>query len=73
LLVSRFGWLMAALSAAGILGDLIVLPALLAGPMGTIIERSVAKAQAEEAAEAAAAPALPLPNPELAPQPSHLV
>lgn len=76
LLVSRFGWLMAALSGAGILGDLVVLPALLAGPMGTIIERSVAKAQAEveaEAqAEAEAASALPLPSTELAPQPGHL-
>lgn len=40
LLVSRFGWLMAALIGAALVADLIVLPALLAGPLGTIIERT---------------------------------
>lgn len=41
LLVSRFGWLMAALIGAALVADVIVLPALLAGPLGAIIERSV--------------------------------
>ncbi|GAB4160847.1 MAG: hypothetical protein Tsb009_38180 [Planctomycetaceae bacterium] len=41
LLIHRFGWLMAALIGAALLADIIFLPALLAGPLGTIIERSV--------------------------------
>jgi predicted RND superfamily exporter protein len=41
LLVSRFGWLMAALVFAALLGDVIVLPALLAGPLGRLIEARV--------------------------------
>ena len=42
LLVSRFGWLMAALIAAALVADVVFLPALLAGPLGSLIERSVA-------------------------------
>ncbi len=68
LLVSRFGWLMAALIGAALVGDLILLPALLAGPMGPIIERSIARSQEE----LETAPAHPMPSPELAPQPGHL-
>ena len=41
LIVSRFGWLMAALIVMALVADLIVLPALLAGPLGTLIERAV--------------------------------
>ncbi|WP_166828616.1 efflux RND transporter permease subunit [Thalassoroseus pseudoceratinae] len=41
LIVSRFGWLMAALISAALVADLIVLPALLAGPLGALIERAV--------------------------------
>ncbi|MEZ6125285.1 MAG: MMPL family transporter [Planctomycetaceae bacterium] len=41
LLVSRFGWLMAALVFAALLGDVIYLPALLAGPLGHLIERRI--------------------------------
>src|SRR5947207_13227071 len=39
ILISRFGWLMAALLAAASLSDLLLTPALLAGPLGYIIER----------------------------------
>jgi predicted RND superfamily exporter protein len=38
-LISRFGWLMSALLGAASLSDLILTPALLAGPLGYIIER----------------------------------
>jgi predicted RND superfamily exporter protein len=42
LLVSRFGWLMAALIGAALVADVIFLPALLAGPLGRLIEKQVA-------------------------------
>ena len=40
LLISRFGWLMAALILVALLGDVILLPALLKGWLGTIVERT---------------------------------
>lgn len=40
-LVSRFGWLMSALIGAALFADLILLPAMLAGPLGAVMERSV--------------------------------
>jgi predicted RND superfamily exporter protein len=36
---SRFAWLMATMLAAALVGDLLLLPALLAGPLGRIFER----------------------------------
>jgi uncharacterized protein len=42
LLISRFGWLMAALIGAALLADVVFLPALLAGPLGRLIESTVA-------------------------------
>ena len=39
LLISRFGWLMAALIMTALLGDLVYLPALLSGVLGRVIER----------------------------------
>jgi uncharacterized membrane protein YdfJ with MMPL/SSD domain len=42
LLVSRFGWLMASLIGTALIADVIFLPALLMGPLGRLIERSVA-------------------------------
>ncbi|RPI90240.1 MAG: hypothetical protein EHM42_01710, partial [Planctomycetaceae bacterium] len=39
-LISRFGWLMAVLLAAASISDLVLTPALLAGPLGYLIERS---------------------------------
>ena len=41
LLVSRFGLIMAALIGAALIADIIFLPALLAGPLGGLIERSI--------------------------------
>ncbi|HID22261.1 MAG TPA: hypothetical protein EYP14_07655, partial [Planctomycetaceae bacterium] len=41
LLVSRFGWLMAALIGCAFLGDAIVLSALLAGPLGAVLEKVI--------------------------------
>ena len=67
LLVSRFGWLMASLIGAALIADLIVLPALLAGPLGAIIERTMAQA----APETAPVPGLTIPG-EVAPQHGHL-
>ncbi len=40
LLISRFGWLMAALIAVALLADIIFLPALLAGPLGRLLQQS---------------------------------
>jgi len=43
-LISRFGWLMSVLLAAASVSDLILTPALLAGPMGALIERTTSRA-----------------------------
>jgi len=56
ILISRFGWLMSALLGAASLSDLVLTPALLAGPLGYIIQRHTpvdpAAARTEEAATA---------------------
>jgi predicted RND superfamily exporter protein len=39
---SRFAWLMASMLGTGLIGDLVLLPALLAGPLGKFFERSAA-------------------------------
>jgi predicted RND superfamily exporter protein len=41
LLISRFGWLMAALIGAALLGDVVLLPSLLMGSLGALIERGL--------------------------------
>ena len=41
LLISRFGWLMAALITAALFADLVFLPSLLSGTLGKVIERRV--------------------------------
>ncbi|NNJ24251.1 hypothetical protein LzC2_03030 [Planctomycetes bacterium LzC2] len=79
LLVSRFGWLMSALIAAALIADVILLPALLAGPMGSLIRRKTDEegddADADEPPVAGEAPlkigeaarvAKPEPRPQLA-------
>ena len=38
LLISRFGWLMAAMIGVALLGDIVFLPQLLAGPLGRLFE-----------------------------------
>ncbi len=39
LLISRFGWLMALLIGAAFIGDMVLLPCMLVGPLGILIER----------------------------------
>lgn len=39
LLISRFGWIMCGLIFGALWGDVILLPSLLAGPLGSILER----------------------------------
>ncbi|MCA9076352.1 MAG: MMPL family transporter [Planctomycetaceae bacterium] len=41
LLISRFGWLMGALIGAALAADILFLPGLLAGPLGTMIEKRI--------------------------------
>ncbi len=43
LLISRFGWLMCALIMTAMLADIVLTPAMLAGPMGWLIYRSAQK------------------------------
>ena len=38
LMISRFGWLMAAMIGVALLGDIILMPQLLAGPLGYLFE-----------------------------------
>ncbi len=38
LLISRFGWLMAAMIGVALLGDIVLMPQLLAGPLGYLFE-----------------------------------
>lgn len=42
LLIARFGWLMAALIGMALLADIVFLPALLAGPLGYLIQKTIA-------------------------------
>ncbi len=56
-LISRFGWLMAAMVAMALLGTLIWLPALLGGWFGTVIINQERKRQARLESEAALAAA----------------
>lgn len=53
-LISRFGWLMAAMVAMALLGTLIWLPALLGGWFGTVIIKQQRRQMEFEAQEAAA-------------------
>jgi predicted RND superfamily exporter protein len=38
LLISRFGWLMASMIGVALLGDLVLMPQILAGPLGSLFE-----------------------------------
>ena len=58
-LVSRFGWLMAALITAALFADIILLPAMLAGPLGTVLQKSMERCRAKEQAARESAIALP--------------
>ncbi|MFO0425528.1 MAG: efflux RND transporter permease subunit [Planctomyces sp.] len=45
LLISRFGWIMTGMIAFALIGDAILLPALLSGVLGRILERGITKRQ----------------------------
>ncbi len=62
LLISRFGWLMAAMVAVALLGDVVLLPQLLAGPMGKLFEPPPRGLRRTESTEASAAPHLHPPD-----------
>ena len=62
LLVSRFGWLMAAIIAVAVAGDIVFLPALLGGTLGTILMKGVQRQQDVAAAKAATASVVPQPH-----------
>lgn len=49
LLISRFGWLMSALILGALIGDLVLLPCLLVGPLGQLIEYRIRKREARKA------------------------
>lgn len=64
ILISRFGWLMAALLAAASVSDLVLTPALLAGPLGYIIERcTIAPAESNTEEPVRVAGPLPVEEP----------
>jgi predicted RND superfamily exporter protein len=48
LLISRFGWIMCGLIFAALWGDVILLPSLLAGPLGSILEGMEKKRQGND-------------------------
>lgn len=76
ILISRFGWLMAALICGAMISDLVLTPSLLAGPLGIILQRCLPKTEASEEIPAepvaVAAPEHPaVQAPHVAPQPGH--
>lgn len=67
LLISRFGWLMASLIGTALIADVVFLPALLAGPLGAIIERGIARRQqathpSKNVSKETSVPAIPQPH-----------
>jgi predicted RND superfamily exporter protein len=68
LLISRFGWLMAAMVAVALLGDVVLLPQLLAGPCGNLFVPPPGVRRATESEPAAHSPPAPHLRPaELSP------
>jgi uncharacterized protein len=70
LLISRFGWLMSALILGALIGDLVLLPCLLVGPLGRLIEYRIRKRQEKKAQEPEEIPVAgqvppPIPAPHL--------
>jgi predicted RND superfamily exporter protein len=63
LLVSRFGWLMAAIIAVAVAGDIVFLPALLGGTLGTLLINGVKRQQSQPpSVSTAASSAVPTPH-----------
>ncbi|MCH7990441.1 MAG: MMPL family transporter, partial [Planctomycetes bacterium] len=48
LLIKRFGWLMSALIGTALVADVIFLPALLAGPLGSLIQKTLLRSESAE-------------------------
>ena len=71
LLVSRFGWLMAAIIAVAVAGDIVFLPALLGGTLGTILMKGVQRQQDVAAAKAKTASTVPQPHLEMSHMPAQ--
>jgi predicted RND superfamily exporter protein len=72
LLIHRFGWLMAALIAAALVADIVFLPALLAGPLGALLERTARlRSQPNEPAPPATEP-VTAASPSASPEPHVL-
>lgn len=46
--IARFGWMLAALLSAALLGDLVILPAILVGPLGKVFRVSVSHNEASQ-------------------------
>lgn len=67
LLIHRFGWLMASLIAAALIGDVVFLPALLGGPLGGMIERTIRRGAPASASEAHGSQPVGLPAAEDSP------
>lgn len=57
LLVSRFGWLMAAIIAVAVVGDIVFLPALLGGTLGTILIKGVKRQKEKDAGKSSSSQA----------------
>ncbi|MEK6261371.1 MAG: MMPL family transporter [Planctomycetota bacterium] len=70
LLISRFGWLMAAMIGVALLGNVVFLPQLLAGPLGYLFEPATppAAAPAERPLAAAASGGREPDEPDAVPQ-----
>jgi predicted RND superfamily exporter protein len=58
----RFGWLMLTILLAGVVAELILLPALLAGPLGSVFRVGRANRPAESEGQAAGSSACPPPH-----------
>lgn len=66
LLISRFGWLMSAMIFVALLADIMLLPNLLASPLGKLFEpRPAARAEPQPAEPVPAAPPSVVPAPHL--------
>jgi len=48
LLIKRFGWMMSALIGTALVADVIFLPALLAGPLGSLIQKTLLRSKSAE-------------------------
>lgn len=70
LLISRFGWLMASIIAVAVAGDVLFLPALLGGTLGTVLIKGVTRTQEVQPATAALS-VVPQPHLDTSNVPSH--